>query len=74
MLQAARSASALLPELLRPLAGVACFASKSGTPKASDIQILSKDWKAVKVPAESANPPVTTLPGQAFLNDMRSVL
>eukprot|EP00878_Enallax_costatus_P003006 GHUV01003204.1.p1 GENE.GHUV01003204.1~~GHUV01003204.1.p1 ORF type:complete len:161 (+),score=45.35 GHUV01003204.1:187-669(+) len=72
MLQAARSAGTLLPELLQSCAGVAFFASKSGTAKASDVQVLSKDWKAVKIPAQSANPPVTTLPGQAYVGDLRS--
>lgn len=72
MLQAARSA--LLPELVQSCAGVAFFASKSSSAKASDVQILSKDWKAVKLPAQSADPPVTTLPGQAFLGDLRLVV
>lgn len=73
MLQATRSAHAVLSGLLQPYAGVAFFAAKSGTAKAADVQILSQDWKAVKVPAESANGPVTTHPGQAFVGDLRLV-
>jgi NADH dehydrogenase (ubiquinone) Fe-S protein 6 len=72
MQQAARSAVFLLPEALQPFAGATFFATKSGTAKASDVQILSKDWKAVKIPAQSSNPPVTTHPGQAYLGDLRS--
>lgn len=73
MLQAARSSAAVLPQLLQQAwAPVAHFASKSGSAKAAEALVPSKDWKAVKLPASTADTiPVTTLPGQAFVGDLR---
>lgn len=58
-------------------AGAAWYATKvsgKGTSaKASDNLVPAKDWKAVKIPAQTADSvPVTKFPGQAFVGDMRS--
>jgi hypothetical protein len=52
---------------------VAWFASKAtGSAKASEVLTPVKDWKAVKLPAATADTvPVTTTPGQAFVGDLR---
>lgn len=77
MLQAARSSAAVLPQLLQQACSpVAWFASKAkaaDSAKASEVLTPVKDWKAVKLPAATADTvPVTTTPGQAFVGDLRS--
>lgn len=55
-------------------AGAALYATKasSGSAKASEALIPAKDWKAIKIPAQTAdNVPVTKYPGQAFVGDLR---
>jgi hypothetical protein len=77
MLQAARSSAAVLPQLLQQACSpVAWFASKAaGSAKASEVLTPVKDWKAVKLPAATADTvPVTTTPGQAFVGDLRYAL
>jgi hypothetical protein len=77
MLQAARYSAAVLPQLLQQACSpVAWFASKAaGTAKASEVLTPVKDWKAVKLPAATADTvPVTTTPGQAFVGDLRCAL
>jgi len=56
-------------------AGAAWFATKaSSSAKASDNLIPAKDWKAIKLPAQTADSvPVTKYPGQAFVGDLRWV-
>jgi len=55
-------------------AGAAWFATKaSSSAKAADNLIPVKDWKAVKLPPQTADTvPVTKYPGQAFVGDLRS--
>lgn len=56
--------------------GAAWYATKAAkdSAKASEALIPAKDWKAVKLPAETADTvPETTLPGQAFVGDLRWV-
>lgn len=56
-------------------AGAAWFATKaSSSAKASDNLVPAKDWKAVKLPAQTTDSmPVTKYPGQAFVGDLRWV-
>jgi hypothetical protein len=78
MLSARLAASLLqgLQQQATAAAGAAWYATKvsgKGTSaKASDNLIPAKDWKAVKIPAQTADTvPVTKSPGQAFVGDMR---
>lgn len=56
-------------------AGVRAFAAKAkggSSAKAADELIPAKDWKAIKLPAQTADTvPVTKYPGQAFVGDLR---
>lgn len=78
MLSARLTASLLqgLQQQATAAAGAAWYATKvsgKGTSaKASDNLIPAKDWKAIKIPAQTADTvPVTEFPGQAFVGDLR---
>lgn len=65
----AERAPAALPQLLAALQR--CFATKAGSSTA--VAVTKKDWKEVKLTKEVVDSmPTTTLPGQAFVGDLRS--
>jgi hypothetical protein len=75
----AEAAPAALPQLLGALqrafaakaAGGAAKRGSSGS--GSAVAVVKKDWKAVQLPKEMVGSiPITTLPGQAFVGDLRS--
>lgn len=69
-----------LPQLLHQFQPFAAYATKTGAPKsgakstpAQTSITTTKDWKAVKVPAEALDSaPTTNSFGQAFGGDLRS--
>lgn len=78
MLSARLTASLLqgLQQQATAAAGAAWYATKvsgkGSSAKASDNLIPAKDWKAIKLPAQTADTvPVTKYPGQAFVGDLR---
>lgn len=81
MLLPARLAASLLLQqqgtATAAAAGAAWYATKAakgGSAKASEALIPAQDWKAVKIPAQTADTvPVTKYPGQAFVGDLRWV-
>jgi hypothetical protein len=77
--QATAAAAACTCEGSARAAATAAFATKAakgstGSAKASEALIPTKDWQAVKLPPQTAaGVPVTTYPGQAFEGDLRCV-
>lgn len=78
MLSARLTASLLqgIQQQATAAAGAAWYATKASgkgsSAKASDNLIPAKDWKAVKLPAQTADTvPETKYPGQAFVGDLR---
>lgn len=70
------AAGLLQAGLQQQAAGAAWYATKAAaktsSAKASDNLIPAKDWKAVKLPPQTADTvPVTKYPGQAFVGDLR---